>query len=123
MSAAAPVLALFRRVMRLHRRVLAPPALREMGDRYCRDEFSRHLKADTTPAQWQAFMAEWSRYCEAIGGPAGAAPGGGGVSGDLPEELAHSLAPDQRARLERLRLEASLLGRDLLRGAGGTPRE
>jgi hypothetical protein len=128
-AAAAPILALYRAVRRVHREKLPPP-LRRMGDAYVRDEFSRHLRGATTPAQWQAFASEWGRYRGMLAGAADMAPGAaasfadgdllvGGVdrSGALEEGALRAMTPEQRDRLLRLREEAGRVGRELL----GTP--
>lgn len=139
-QAAAPVLSLFRRVMRLHGRL--PPPMRSMGDAYARDEFRRHLRGKTTAQQWRAFVEEWDRYCDLLAPregeaePVGQAAGAAStveearsvpseslspeelerlvtLSGELPEAAAQSLSPEQRARLERLREEALRFGQGL----------
>uniref|UniRef100_A0A8B9BGB3 Succinate dehydrogenase assembly factor 3 n=1 Tax=Anser brachyrhynchus TaxID=132585 RepID=A0A8B9BGB3_9AVES len=46
---------LYRRLLRLHRAL--PPALRELGDRYVREEFRKHKAAG--PAEAQRFLREW----------------------------------------------------------------
>lgn len=46
---------LYRRLLRLHRAL--PPALRELGDRYVREEFRRHRAVG--PAEAQRFLREW----------------------------------------------------------------
>lgn len=70
---AAPVLALFRQILRLHRDKLPPP-MRAMGDTYVKDEFSRHLRGNTSEAQWQVFMQEWQRYHAMLSGSADLLP-------------------------------------------------
>lgn len=136
-QAAAPVLSLFRRVMRLHGRL--PPPMRTMGDAYARDEFRRHLRGKTTAQQWRAFVEEWERYCELLTPREGEADALGSsaatveearsvpseslspeelerfvaLSGELPETATQSLSPEQRARLERLREEALRFGQGL----------
>lgn len=116
-SPAAPVLGLFRRLLRLHARVLPPP-MRELGNTYVRDEFRRHLRGKTTPEQWREFMAEWERYADMLTAAPGSAEGGGvaaaDASGDMPPEVVEQLTPDQKMRLQRLQLEAQRLRADLL---------
>ncbi|OWK62055.1 Succinate dehydrogenase assembly factor 3, mitochondrial [Lonchura striata] len=46
---------LYRRILRLHRAL--PPALRDLGDRYVKEEFRRHRAAG--PAEAQRFLREW----------------------------------------------------------------
>lgn len=46
---------LYRRLLRLHRSL--PPALRDLGDRYVKEEFRRHKAAE--PAEAQRFLREW----------------------------------------------------------------
>lgn len=60
---------LYRRILQLHRAL--PPALRDLGDRYVKEEFRRHRAAG--PAEAQRFLREW----EASGRrPAGQGRGG-----------------------------------------------
>lgn len=54
---------LYRRILQLHRAL--PPALRDLGDRYVKEEFRRHRAAG--PAEAQRFLREW----EASAVPAG----------------------------------------------------
>ena len=66
---AAPVLSLFRQILRLHRDKLPPP-MRAMGDTYVKDEFAKHLQGKTSEAQWAVFMQEWQRYHAMLSGAA-----------------------------------------------------
>ena len=117
--AAAEAAALFRAVLRLHRRL--PPPMRALGDAYARDEFRRHLRGTTTPAQWRTFVGEWERYAAMLRGTADlgsaagsaastTAAGSSSSSGELSEALLAELSVDQRQRLELLRREAQVLG-------------
>ena len=56
-------LLLYRTILREHRRRL-PPAMRDLGDRYVRDEFRKHrdAKDDFLPA----FFAEWDNYVDTL---------------------------------------------------------
>jgi hypothetical protein len=116
LAAAAPVLALYRAVLRAHRRAEGmPPPLRALGDRYAREEFRAHLRGAPSPAQWEQFVAEWRRYAAALRpGGAGALAPGGAAPAALDAAAEAALAPDQRARLGRLRAEAARLGGALL---------
>ena len=77
-------LALYRRILRAHRLKL-PFHLRELGDRYVRDEFRKHRGAD---AKWlRGFVAGWEEYAQMLerqsaadvaGGFGGGGGGGGG---------------------------------------------
>ena len=114
---AAPVFALYRRILRLHARRLPPP-MAAMAGPYVRGEFRGHLSGSTTPAQWGTFLGEWRRYCELLGGegndlasapaPAPAAPaaaamgaeaGGGGRcdSGEAQQPQPAAAAGGERA--------------------------
>ncbi|KAL9868496.1 succinate dehydrogenase assembly factor 3, mitochondrial isoform 3-T3 [Geothlypis trichas] len=54
---------LYRRILQLHRAL--PPALRDLGDRYVKEEFRRHRVAG--PAEAQRFLREWEKkYCGRI---------------------------------------------------------
>lgn len=138
-SKAAPVFSLFRQILRLHRTKLPPP-MRAMGDTYVRDEFSRHLRGNTSQEQWRVFMQEWQRYHTMLAGNADLVPdpanpkgpippaapaavsgttvaaAASGVSGDMGEDMLSLLSPDQRARLERLREEAGRFGQGIMGG-------
>jgi hypothetical protein len=120
--------ALYRAVLRANRQSLPPP-LRALGDGYAADEFRRHLRAKTTPAQWLVFADAWRDYHLRLS----AAPGGGGgggsgsgsaaasevatpsISGDLPAEVVAAMSREQRQQLEQLRRAAEALAR----GDGG----
>uniref|UniRef100_A0A8C9EQW2 Succinate dehydrogenase assembly factor 3 n=1 Tax=Pavo cristatus TaxID=9049 RepID=A0A8C9EQW2_PAVCR len=53
---------LYRRILLLHRAL--PPALRELGDRYVKEEFRKHKAAG--PAEAQRFLREWEDYAALI---------------------------------------------------------
>ncbi|XP_032545173.1 succinate dehydrogenase assembly factor 3, mitochondrial [Chiroxiphia lanceolata] len=53
---------LYRRILQLHRAL--PPALRDLGDRYVKEEFRRHRAAG--PAEAQRFLREWENYAALI---------------------------------------------------------
>lgn len=133
---AAAVFALFRSILRLHRRALPPP-MRTMGDTYVASEFKRHLKnSKTTQEQWQTFAREWQRYAAMLGGTAdqqGATaapqqqPDVASVtaaiakgSGDMTEQLLEHMSPDQRQQLIKLQQEAYALGAEMLGKKGGS---
>lgn len=94
---------LYRRVLKTNR--VLPPDLRRLGNGYAREEFRRHLTAEAT---WvRVFVAEWSRYCEALeAGERGRA---------LAEEERRTLSDQQLQQLALLRRESS-------RGLRGEPQ-
>ena len=115
-------LALYRRILRAHRLKL-PFHLRELGDRYVRDEFRKHRGAD---AKWlRGFVAGWEEYAQMLerqsaadvaGGFGGGGGGGGGGTADAataggigralsPEEI-RGMSEEQRNQLAALRYEA-----------------
>ncbi|VUZ56330.1 unnamed protein product [Hymenolepis diminuta] len=49
---------LYKLILRTHRAL--PPELRELGDKYVRDEFKRHKNCE--PSYVGPFMMEWTRY-------------------------------------------------------------
>ncbi|XP_042745206.1 succinate dehydrogenase assembly factor 3, mitochondrial [Lagopus muta] len=53
---------LYRRILLLHRAL--PPALRELGDRYVKEEFKKHKAAG--PAEARRFLREWENYAALI---------------------------------------------------------
>eukprot|EP00128_Syssomonas_multiformis_P008794 Colp12_sorted_trinity150504_noHs@27249 len=55
---ARTVRTLYRGILTLHRRL--PEELRFVGNKYVREEFKLHKKADQ--AQTQVFMKEWTQY-------------------------------------------------------------
>ncbi|KAG2502239.1 hypothetical protein HYH03_000725 [Edaphochlamys debaryana] len=107
-QAAAPIIGLFREVLKLHRERLPPP-MRVLGDAYVREEFRSHLRAKNpvTEAQWQAFVQEWRTYVATLRGDEQALPGTqvGTVSGELASGEFASLSADQRKRMELLQKE------------------
>jgi hypothetical protein len=139
-AAAAPVLDLFRRILRAHRSLLPPP-MRPLGDAYVREEFRQVLQRGktTTEAQWHAFFNEWDRYVGMLRGTAlsdvagngsSSNSGGGGgplmkeamqetptgtdAGGELSAEALAAMSPDQRSRVEKLRQATAGLGKGLL---------
>lgn len=54
---------LYRRLLQLHRSL--PPALRDLGDRYVKEEFRRHKAAE--PAEAQRFLREWEASARRLG--------------------------------------------------------
>mgnify|MGYP001170163945 CR=1 FL=1 len=102
------VLALYRQILRAHRKQLPPP-MRVLGDGYASLEFRQHLEGKTTQKQWREFGAEWSKYLGAID-PGGTAGGAANLSGQLSAETIANMSDEQRATLEKLRLEAMSFG-------------
>jgi Complex1_LYR-like len=116
-------LSLYRSLLRAHQTCL-PADLRALGDKYVRSEFKLHLKPKTSQAQMQAFVREWDAYLDQITRTARAQEavtvgqvdepksGKGGVfayGADLPADL--ELSPEQEMQLEKLREEASKIGK------------
>ena len=110
-AAAAPILHLFREIIRCHHIKLAGP-LREIGDDYVKAEFRSHLKAKTTQAQWQQFVTQWRTYLSFVSGTADAKAPIVSSSGELSEEVLMAMSPDQRRRMELLREEVKHFGSD-----------
>ncbi len=108
-SAAAPILHLFRDILKVHRLKMAGP-LRDIGDDYVKSEFKSHLRGKTTQAQWQQFVEQWRTYLSFVNGTAGAKAPMVNSSGELSEEVFEAMSPDQRQRMEALRKEAQRLG-------------
>ncbi|KAG7382628.1 acetate non-utilizing protein 9 [Phytophthora pseudosyringae] len=63
MADRAKVLALYRRILTLHRQKLEPH-MRVLGDQYVRDEFKRHKSA--APKFVPLFVREWEQYAAAM---------------------------------------------------------
>ncbi|KAG7394090.1 acetate non-utilizing protein 9 [Phytophthora boehmeriae] len=59
MADRSKVLALYKRILTLHRQKLAPH-MRVLGDQYVRDEFQRHKSA--APKFVPLFLREWEQY-------------------------------------------------------------
>jgi len=102
-NARGALLALYRDVLRAHRKVLPPP-MRALGDRYLRDEFRRHKEGNTSDNQWRAFAAEWQSYVATLNGS------GAELSGDISPEMVENLTPEQKEQLAKLQDEAHRLG-------------
>lgn len=56
MNQGQAALAVYRRVLRVHRKM--PPQLRLLGDQYAKDEFRRHKTA--APEHVKPFMVAWT---------------------------------------------------------------
>ncbi|KAF1333619.1 Protein acn9 mitochondrial, partial [Globisporangium splendens] len=59
MAQRGEALRLYRRILTLHKKKLAPH-MRILGDQYVRDEFKRHK--DAAPKFVPLFMKEWQQY-------------------------------------------------------------
>ncbi|KAA0148098.1 hypothetical protein FNF27_05987 [Cafeteria roenbergensis] len=103
MGAQSRALSLYRRIFRLHRRVL-PPELRTLGDSYVKAEFQRHKEADAEFVE--PFFEEWERYVDQLETQA-MGMGGQGFGADLEAETARALSEEQQEQLLKLR-QASL---------------
>ena len=93
------VLALYRNILRVHRRVL-PQEMRFLGDEYVRDEFKRHKTASATYVR--SFLKEWHVYLRDLRKQARAREFGK----ELDAETLVKLSPEQRQQLDLLK-EAS----------------
>lgn len=65
MSGRAQILALFRAVLRVHRRTLPEP-MRGIGDEYVKNEFQSLRKANATAEQWRQFGEQWRKYADML---------------------------------------------------------
>jgi hypothetical protein len=97
---------LYRQIIRAHREKLPGP-LRALGDSYASEEFRRHLKAKTTPSQWQEFGHQWSGYVSMLNGTADQEQ----RSGDIAEDVQAALTAEQREQLLKLQQAAVELAR------------
>lgn len=100
----ATVFRLYRQVMRVHRAKLPPP-LCVLGNSYAQEEFRRHLKGNTTAAQWKEFGQQWQRYTAMLVGEADLEDS----SGEIPDDMLRSMNDEQRAQLEKLKAAAEEL--------------
>lgn len=131
-------LGLYRAILKVHRSKLPPP-IREMGNKYVKEEFKAHFQADTTEQQWKVFLREWTKYFGMLNdannlGPesleqwpdqginseqhnmmAESVTGIIGTSGELSPEALQNMSPEQRERLLRLKQEAVKYGKGVLR--------
>ncbi|RDA89846.1 hypothetical protein CP533_6302 [Ophiocordyceps camponoti-saundersi (nom. inval.)] len=67
-TALLPPIALYRRLLRAHRKHLSSP-MRVLGDNYVKAEFRAHRKVDN-PAHLIGFLTEWQLYAQKIEGDA-----------------------------------------------------
>ncbi|PFH55198.1 hypothetical protein XA68_10394 [Ophiocordyceps unilateralis] len=65
-AALLPPIALYRRLLRAHRKHLPAP-MRVLGDEYVKAEFRSHRNVDN-PAHLIGFLAEWQLYAQQIEG-------------------------------------------------------
>ncbi|KNC48390.1 uncharacterized protein AMSG_04839 [Thecamonas trahens ATCC 50062] len=93
------VLALYRNIMRMHRRVL-PVELRMVGDDYVRDEFKRHKAV--SPTEVRMFLKEWHGYLKTLRKQKRR---GEEFGAELAAEQLDKLSPEQRVQLELLKRE------------------
>lgn len=104
-AAAAPILALYKDILRVHREKLTGP-LAQLGNDYVKSEFKAHLRGKTTKPQWQQFVQQWGDYKAFIGGTADGKLPMVDTSGELSEQVREAMSPDQLTRMEQLREEA-----------------
>jgi hypothetical protein len=121
------IFALYRSILRIHRSKLPHP-VREMGDKYVREEFASHLHSpETTKSQWQSFFQEWYRYHGMLAGSADLTTPDGTMldqgealitgidqSGDISEEIIQQMTPEQIERLQSIRKEAVKFGQEII---------
>ncbi|GLC47520.1 hypothetical protein PLESTB_001763900 [Pleodorina starrii] len=103
-QAAAPIISLYREVLKLHRERLPPP-VRNLGDSYVRAEFRSHLRGKTSESQWAQFVREWRGYLATLRGDGQQTPTNATVSSELVSGDYGSLSEDQRKRVELLQKE------------------
>ncbi|KAM7361489.1 succinate dehydrogenase assembly factor 3 [Cochliomyia hominivorax] len=102
---------LYKTILRLHRGL--PDELRELGDKYVRDEFRRHLKC--TPMEAQLFMTEWAKYAVTISKQLGLRGKPQGTLGDeLDPKTVEMLKDDQVVQLYELMLAAKGLDDEVI---------
>lgn len=121
------IFSLYRSILRVHRNKLPTP-IREMGDRYVKEEFASHLQSkNTTETQWKSFIQEWQNYSGMLSGaadlitPDGSMIGQGEVlitgidpSGDISEEIIRQMTPEQIEKLQSIRKEAVKFGKEVI---------
>jgi hypothetical protein len=90
-----PVIALYRRLLRLHRQKLTATK-RKLGDAYVKKEFRDHRSAK--PEFVRGFMDEWSRYADDLDKR-------GDVGKDLAQDVLSKLSVEQKVMLSKLRQE------------------
>jgi hypothetical protein len=95
------LISLYGRILRTHRTKL-PFHLRELGDRYVKDEFNKHKKADK---KWLVgFLDSWKNYASMLDQQNVASDSGIGRS-LAPDEI-KGLSDEQKNQLASLRWEA-----------------
>jgi hypothetical protein len=99
---------LYRSILRVHRNKLPGP-MRALGDSYAAEEFRRHLKAKTTPQQWQEFGRQWQQYVDMLTGQAQVDD----RSGYPADDLLGALTPEQMEQMAALQQAAEDLGRTI----------
>ena len=95
-----PVLALYRRILRTHQRMLSSEE-RVLGDAYVKAEFRLHRGA--SPAFMTQFERQWRDYVTVL-----ARPEADGITGRVmtPEEVA-ALSDEQKVQLLKIREETA----------------
>jgi len=100
-TARTHVLGLYRSILKGHQRIL-PSDLRQLGDKYVRDEFKRHKAAK--PEFIASFMSEWQAYLQQLEQ--------GAMGRELSQEELEALNDEQQVQLRNLRLETEKDWRD-----------
>ncbi|XP_036343144.1 succinate dehydrogenase assembly factor 3, mitochondrial-like [Rhagoletis pomonella] len=103
LSHAQKVRILYKTILRLHRGL--PQELRDLGDKYARDEFRRHLAC--SPMEAQLFMTEWAKYAVTITSQLGLkGKPTGTLGGELDTRTVEMLKDDQVVQLYELMIAA-----------------
>ena len=118
-AAAAPIIRLYRQVLRVHRDKLPEGVMRSLGDGYATSEFRAHLSnSKTTKPQWKEFTRQWSDYVALLRGRGDDKASPVGNSGELAPDVFEALNAEQRRRMEQLKEEARRIGKEELEDAG-----
>ncbi|XP_075413718.1 succinate dehydrogenase assembly factor 3, mitochondrial [Tenrec ecaudatus] len=101
------VLALYRRILQLHR--VLPPDLKALGDQYVKDEFRRHKTVGSDEAQ--RFLQEWEAYATVLWQQANESRQKSTEKASfgtaLPEEKLNDFRDEQIGQLQELMQEAT----------------
>ena len=104
MPASGSIVQLYRAILKIHQHKLPAP-MREMGDKYVKEEFQAHIRGKASEEQMHQFVTEWTRYKEMLSGQDDTDP--------QPDVLTQMNA-DQQQRMSGLYSEAKKLRKQMI---------
>lgn len=91
---------LYRRILKVHK-VKLPEDMRELGNKFVRNEFKQHLKSEKKFQE--VFKSKWSSYLRQLE----SAPLASQLGKNLEDNEVNALTDDQKKKLEEMRISTN----------------